>query len=220
MSRFIDLHTHNIVPSDQQTLSIFALMVSSGAQVPTGGLFSAAIHPYAMAGFDITWIDRLAYIVSHERCVAIGETGLDMRQEYRATEKQQRAVFEEHIFLAEKLHLPLIIHAVKATPDVLRQMEKVTVPFVFHGFAGNVEVARQIIARGGMVSLGEKITRNGELAARVEAIDLSRILLETDDGDTPIQEIYEALAAIKNVSLEEIKTQIEMNFHTIFPSIL
>lgn len=195
------------------------MVCHSTAELPSE-LFAAGVHPYSLSGFDITWIDRLGQIVRQKNCIAIGETGLDFRSEYQPSAKQQLAVMDEHIFLAQKLNKPLIIHCVKALPQVLNKLKGITVPFVFHGFTGSADAAHQIIEHGGLVSLGEKITHDTELQERVRQIELTKILLETDDNNTPIQEIYTALATIKNIEQESLKNQIEENFKRIFPTAL
>lgn len=220
MNRFIDIHTHNPAPARADLVQIEAVMVTASTATPPEGLFSAAIHPYSMAGFDITWIDRLQQIAASGRCVAIGETGLDMRQEYAATEKQQRAVLDEHLFLASKLQKPLIIHAVKARDEVLRRLDSVTVPVVFHGFAGTAQAAAQITERGHYISLGHKITHDEALIERARQFDRSKLLLETDDHDSTIQQVYRATAAALGVEIQELQRIVEHNFCTIFPHII
>ncbi|MEG0602814.1 MAG: TatD family hydrolase, partial [Mucinivorans sp.] len=216
LSRFIDIHTHNLAPHSADLTQILAVMVTSCATIPVADYFSAAIHPYSLSGFDITWLDELAHVVRQKNCIAIGETGLDWRSEYQTTQKQQHAIFDEHIFLANKLHLPLIIHSVKATRPVLAHLAHKQTPFVFHGYTGSLASANEIIDSGGMLSFGAKIIQDNQLQERVREIDNSKILLETDESNTAIQDIYAALAAIKSMTIEELKIQIEINFSNLF----
>lgn len=150
------------------------------------------------------------------RCIALGETGLDMRHEYSPSAKQQIASFEEHIFLSNKLHKPLIIHSVKSLSQSLTKLQRATEPFVFHGFTGSTDAAQRIVERGGYISIGHKIVRDKALAERIAVVDLEQILMETDDNDVSIEDVYAALAQAKKMDIEELKTQITQNFNRVF----
>lgn len=191
-------------------------MVSKITQVPDRGLFSAAIHPYNASQMEVAWLDRLREVAMDTRCIALGETGLDLRQEYSSSNKQQIASFEEHIFLSNKLHKPLIIHAVKSLSQSLAKLHRASEPFIFHGFTGSTDAAQRIVERGGYISLGHKIVRDKALAERIAVVDLEQILMETDDNDVPIEDVYAALAHAKNMDIEEIKIQITQNFNRVF----
>lgn len=220
MSQFINIHTHRPSLDTDGSLQILSVMVTGRAETPRSGLFSAAIHPYSAHSAESAWLDRLAQVVRQERCVAIGETGLDLRDEYARSIKQQNAIFEEHVFLSNKLCKPLIIHSVRALKPTLKILEKAHQPFIIHGFAGGQEGAKDILEAGGYISLGEKIIRDEALAQRVADLPHDRLLLETDDNLTPIEDIYEALSKIKRIDIQRIKQIIETNFRTIFPNII
>ena len=210
MSRFFDIHTHKPERPD----SIYALTVASSTEVPASGLFSAGIHPYSMPQFDMSWVDRLGETARHPRCVALGETGLDLRAEHLPTAKQQIAVFDEHLFLAKKLGKPLVVHSVRALPQVLQRIKEV--PFVVHGFVGSEEAFGQIRAAGGSVSLGEKLLHDAALRERAARFDPAGVLLETDDSAATIESIYAAWAEVQQIDPERINEQIERNVQGLF----
>lgn len=210
MNQFYDIHTHQT----NRAHSIYALQVGVSTEPPAEGLFSVGVHPYTLPQFNMSWIDRLGELARHPRCVAVGETGLDFRAEYMGTAKQQLAVFDEHIFLAQKLQKPLIIHSVRALPQTLARLRDVA--FVVHGFVGSVDDFDQIAAAGGWVSLGEKLTRDPALCDRVAQFDPMRVVLETDDSTTPIQAVYAAWSAARG---QEMNAQVAQNVHTLFPTL-
>ena len=82
--------------------------------------FSVGVHPYDLDSFDGLDFEEF---VSHEKCVAIGECGLDYfrlegSDEEKELEKQkQRKVFVAQIELAKKYKKPLIIHIRDASRD-------------------------------------------------------------------------------------------------------
>jgi TatD DNase family protein len=75
-------------------------------------------HPNEATGFDDTDLAELEALASHERCVAIGETGLDYYRDHAPREDQRRA-FEAQIDLARAVGKPLVIHTRAAEDDTL-----------------------------------------------------------------------------------------------------
>jgi len=82
--------------------------------------FAIGIHPYDLEGFDGLDFDKY---VGHEKCVAIGECGLDYfrlegsDEEKEATKKHQKMVFSAQVRLAKKYKKPLIVHIRDASHD-------------------------------------------------------------------------------------------------------
>ena len=66
-------------------------------------------HPNEATGFDDADLAELEALAAHERCVAIGETGLDFYRDRTPPADQQRA-FEAQIELARETGKPLVIH--------------------------------------------------------------------------------------------------------------
>src|SRR5450759_5655628 len=48
-------------------------------------------HPNSATGFDDADLAELEALASHEKCIAIGETGLDYYRDYATAEDQRRA---------------------------------------------------------------------------------------------------------------------------------
>ncbi|QSZ41775.1 YchF/TatD family DNA exonuclease [Sulfurimonas aquatica] len=82
--------------------------------------FAVGIHPYDMEQFDLLDFDKY---VHHEKCVAVGECGLDYfrlegsDEEKSAEKKEQKRVFAAQIELAKKYKKPLIVHVRDASRD-------------------------------------------------------------------------------------------------------
>lgn len=82
--------------------------------------FAIGVHPYDIENFDLTLFEKY---VGHEKCVAIGECGLDyFRLEGSEEEKQkekeaQAKVFVTQIAFAKKHKKPLIVHIRNASHD-------------------------------------------------------------------------------------------------------
>ena len=148
------------------------------------GVFAAVgIHPNdAMEATPpvLAVIDRLA---AEERCVAIGETGLDYYREH-TTPRQQTESFRAHIEMAKRHDRTLVIHCREAWQDCLDLLELEGAPerVVMHCYSGDPEVTSRCAAAGWFMSFAGNVTfRNAQAlrdAATEAPIDL--LLTETD----------------------------------------
>ena len=75
-------------------------------------------HPNAAHGFDDADLAELRALAAHERCAAIGETGLDYFRDRAPREDQERA-FRAQIELARETGKPLVIHTRAAEDDTI-----------------------------------------------------------------------------------------------------
>src|SRR5262245_41851807 len=71
---------------------------------------SVGRHPNEASGFDESAAAEIARLASHEKVVAIGETGLDFYRD-TAAQRDQRRAFDAQIEIAVDLALPIVIHA-------------------------------------------------------------------------------------------------------------
>ena len=155
----------------------------------------------------------LITLLKENKIVAIGETGLDRL--HADTYELQLEVFEQHILLSEEYKKPLIIHCVKAIPDVLRLHKKhqPQQTWIIHGFNGNTDEIRQLTQRGICLSVGESIFYpNRKITKHLSSIPLEYLFLETDTSEKTIQQIYAKAAELLNLPLERLKQQIFSNF--------
>ncbi len=82
--------------------------------------FAAGVHPYNIDGYDEKILK--AYL-KDERCIAVGECGLDYfrlpdyKKEKEENKKRQKDIFAKQIRLAIEVNKPLIIHIRDANED-------------------------------------------------------------------------------------------------------
>ena len=85
--------------------------------------FAIGVHPYDMEDFNEEDFEKYA---NHEKCVAIGECGMDYyrlegsSEENEAEKTAQERVFRRQIQLAKKYKKPLIVHIRDASGDSKR----------------------------------------------------------------------------------------------------
>lgn len=176
---------------------------------------------------DISNLEKL--ICSNKKIVGIGEIGLDYHYGKEDILIQQE-VFRKQLSLAEKLHLPVVIHSRDATNDTINILKEYKVTGVIHCFSGSLETANIYISMGYKLGIGGVVTfKNTNLVNVIDNISLDNIVLETDSpylapvpyrGKTNsskyIPIIAEKLASIKNVSLDKVSEITLKNTYNIF----
>jgi len=210
---FINIHTHseNISDGGVAIQSLFHDQV-----VPGTGSYSIGLHPWHIEWTNIENVMfQLETIVQTENVVAIGETGLDRA---RSTPMElQTMVLRRHIALAEKVQKPLVIHCVRAYPELIGDLKNVTVPVIIHGFRGNVQTVEQLVSHGFYISFGAALLESNEkLEAALKAVPLNQLFLETDEAENSIEDIYRAAAKILVCDVDELSQSLESNYRTVF----
>lgn len=70
---------------------------------------------------------------------------------------QQEELFRAQLELAERRGLPVVLHCVRAFEPVMKELERHHLrAVIFHGFIGSPQQARRALARGCMLSFGER----------------------------------------------------------------
>lgn len=210
---FINIHTHQTTRSSGwhvQNLHKDFENTSSLFQ------YSAGLHPWYLN--EKTWSHDFNLLESaHKKkeLIAVGECGLDRKCD--TPFKLQEEVFIRHIELANQLAKPLIIHCVRAYPDTLKLLKdyRIHVPVIFHGFQSNEFIAKQILDYGYYLSFGAGLL-NPSCETVFNKISLQSIFLETDDQEINIEEIYKQACCIKQIPLENLQFQIQINTKKVF----
>jgi TatD DNase family protein len=139
-------------------------------------------HPNAARGFDDADLAELRALAAHERCLAIGETGLDFYRDGAPRADQQRA-FSAQIALAGETGKPLVIHTRAAADETLAQLaaEAQGVSVVMHCFS-IPERLEECLERGYAISFAGNVTYKSavDLAEAARQVPDERLLVETD----------------------------------------
>ncbi len=145
---------------------------------------SAGIHPTETGSYESldSALAELEVMLSHPRCVAVGEIGLDYH--YPETDREaQFELFEAQLELARKLGLPVVIHSRDACGDTFDILKKHSgEKIMLHCYSGSAEMARQYAEMGFSFSFGGVLTFKNSVKPKesVAAVPRDRILLETD----------------------------------------
>lgn len=175
--------------------------------------FSAGVHPNEIEEGLEEKLDWLKEISKHENCVAIGECGLDGI--INTDEKLQQYAFEKQIEIANHLQKPMIIHCVRRFSEIIHFQKKTKVPMIIHGFNKKETIGRDLLNHQFLLSFGKSILQNVPLQEFLKSLPDDRFFIETDNSEFNIEEIYQKVAEIKNLNIEEIKLIIEKNLQKL-----
>ena len=173
-------------------------------------------------------LERFEQIVREVRPDMIGEIGLDYYS-HPHTKEYQKEFFIAQLKLAAELDLPVDIHSRKAAADTLAILKQIPARGIIHSYSGSVEMAALYMKLGYFISCGASVLfPNAKKPAQVIAsIPLERLLIETDAPyQSPVRDhrhepedvvnIYRAVSALRQISMEELEAAAEANFDRIF----
>lgn len=144
---------------------------------------AAAFHPSETKGWEDGWAAPIDNLLSEERVVAVGESGLDHHWDTSFNDDQEKA-FRAHIELAKRHSKPLVIHTRASVGAALAVLEDVGAPAssVFHCWSGAAEEMRRALDLGAHISFAGNISfkKSEELRSVVAEVPDDRLLIETD----------------------------------------
>lgn len=188
-------------------------------------------HPNLATGFDAADLAELRALAAHERCVAIGETGLDHYRD-RAPHEDQRRAFEAQIELARELGKPLVIHTRAAEDETLELLADLAwdLRVIMHCFS-MPERLDECLARDWWISFAGNVTypSAAALAQAATRVPEHRLLLETDapylspqplrgKPNEPANVVHTArfVAELRGVPYEALAAAVERNAAEVF----
>ncbi|MBO5098376.1 MAG: TatD family hydrolase [Agathobacter sp.] len=199
---------------------------------------AVGVHPSEIAELDEGFFDWMREQASWEKTVAIGEIGLDYYWDKEPeVQERQRYWFGRQIELARETGLPIIVHSRDAAADTMQVMKEhhaEEIPGVIHCYSYSKEMALEFIKMGYYIGVGGVVTfKNAKkLIETVEAIPLTRILLETDcpymapepyrgkrNSSLYLPYVVERIAQIKGVTPEEVERVTENNARILFSKV-
>lgn len=175
----------------RRVITIATTAASSAACVELAGRHamlagSVGIQPNLVAEAAANAWDEVVRLVTADRVVAVGETGLDRHWDYTPFPKQED-YFARHLELARKHRLAVVIHCREAEADVVRMLRADferhgPVKGVMHSFTGDAFTAEACLAMGLFISFAGMVTYKNAQALRDVAVKvpLDRLLVETD----------------------------------------
>ena len=180
---------------------------------------------------SLAYLDVLAEQSRFEKCMAIGEIGLDYYYDDNAPRDIQKIIFEQQLALAKDLNLPVVIHSRDAAQDTIDLLKKYQPKGIVHCFSGSAEMAKEVVKMGMYVGFTGVITfKNARRAIEAAGeVPLNRLLIETDCpymapepfrgkrcDSTMIERMAMKLAEVKGISPQEMADITCENAFTVY----
>lgn len=198
--------------------------------------FCAGFHPSELKKYNEGDLEKIRTLCQHEKCVAVGEIGLDYHFEDNPSPEKQRELFERQLILADELALPVVIHSRDAAQETLtflqERKELLKRGGLMHCYSYSPEMTADFLALGCSFSFGGPSTfKNAKKVWEcVQRIPATHLLSETDcpyltpvpfRGTFPnepknVKYVVDNMAVLRNENVEELKKQIFANAKSLF----
>jgi len=189
------------------------------------------LHPYFLEKHkdsDLAVLEEM--LCRFKQIVAVGEIGLDATI---GDLERQSYFLEQQIDLANRFHLPVVLHSRNTHNLLLKILKRKPVLHggLLHGFSGSVEQARAFWSKGIYLGVGGVISyeRARKTRRAFSQIPLASVVLETDSPDMPlcgnqggrntplnIPLVYNAFCALRTESEADIYRQLWLNVVNLF----
>jgi len=194
------------------------------AEAHAGVLAALGVDPHRAGTPDAGRVGELRDLLAHARVVAVGETGLDGHHG-ADTLREQRALFDAQLALADDLRLPVVIHSRAASEETVRALAPFGGTVVLHCFS-EPALLEPALERGYYASFAGNVTypKAGALREAAARIPADRILAETDSPylapqpvrgrpNEPANVVHTlaALAAVRGEAVPELEARIDEN---------
>ena len=198
--------------------------------------FCAGFHPSELGKFKDGDLEKIKRLCAHEKCVAVGEIGLDYHFDDNPEKPFQKQIFLEQLALANEVGLPVVIHSRDAAQDTLELLkenqELLKCGGLMHCYSYSPEMAELFLSLGLCFSFGGPCTfkNSKKVWESVQRIPATAILSETDcpyltpvpfRGTFPnepkhIPFVVEKLAQLKETDKDSMRGQILQNAKKLF----
>jgi TatD DNase family protein len=244
---FIDVHCHMDSLEDvaaavkKAKQARVEMMVTQGTQIKSNNsalelgkkfpeiLVALGLYPIHAIAMSEREIDSVVSDIkkNKKRIVAIGEVGLDLKEDTEQFDKQQRA-FQKMIDLSLEFDKPIIVHSRKAELQAIEQLEKSgTKRVLMHCFSGKLSLVKRIVENKWFLSIPTSVKNSEHFQKVIEMTPIEQLLCETDTPylhpdrlfpNEPANVVvsYEMIAKIKKLKLEDVEKQLEANFKKLF----
>ena len=198
--------------------------------------FAVGIHPYDIDQYHEKILEKH---ISHPKCIAVGECGLDYfrlpknEEEKAKNIKKQKEIFISQVIFAKKVKKPLIIHIRESSIDakkILEDYDAKEVGGVLHCYNAD-ENLLSLAKHNFYFGIGGVVTfKNAkQLLSVLDKIPKDKLLIETDapyltphpfrgKRNEPLytKHIVAKISQILNLSSDEIENITSKNAHKLF----
>jgi len=191
---------------------------------------SLGIYPGDVNDVDEETIKKYEERFLDDKCVAIGEIGLDYYWQ-KDNKERQKEIFIRQLSKAQELNKPVIIHSRNAIQDTYDILKQFNCNVVMHCYSDSAEMAKEFVKIGCYISISGTVTwKNAKEPLEViKVVPLDRLLIETDcpyltpmpnrgKRNEPANVIYTGtkIAEELGIDIDDFKKQINENYMSLF----
>ncbi len=190
---------------------------------------TSGIHPHEAKFWNDELFAKVKDLSTSEKCIAIGELGLDYFYDHSVKEEQIKCIRDQLQYSVE-IGKPVVVHTRDAETDTKEELTthseawhsrhgKEKSPGVIHCFTASQDFAEFALAAGYYISFSGIITfkKADELREVVKVVPMDRLLVETDspylapiphrgkqNHPAYVKHVAEKVAEIKDVPFSEV----------------
>ena len=179
-------------------------------------------------------LEKIGFLASNKKVIAIGEIGLDYYWDKdEDVKKQQREYFIKQIQIANELNLPVSIHCRDAIEECLQILKENPVKRggIMHCYAGSLEMTKDFIKLGFLIGLGGTVTFKNSVRPKEVAANVPNdfYVLETDapyltphpyrgkeNHSKYLYLVRDQIADLRDETREEVEKDTTNNFRRVF----
>jgi len=215
--KYIDIHTHQETQMDDR-VGVLNIYPDKTLELKSDAFYSMGLHPWFIPEKGVgKLLDIVDDFAKKPEVIAIGECGLDKLS--NTPLDVQQFVFEKQVEIAEKVQKPLIIHCVRSFNELaqIKTLTNSTVEWIVHGFNSNLQIADMLLRHALYLSFGKALLNPESNASKLlPQLEDEEYMLETDDSNTRIDEVYKAAAELLNMDIDILKLSMQTNFINCF----
>lgn len=198
--------------------------------------FTAGFHPSELDKYQHGDLEKLRVLCQHEKCIAVGEIGLDYHFDDNPSKETQREFFVKQMELADGLDLPIVVHSRDAAQETLALLQSHRALLkkggLMHCYSYSAEMLTEFMELGFRFSFGGPSTfKNAKKVQEcVQRIPATHILSETDcpyltpvpyRGVFPnepknVKYVVENMAVLRKENEKELQERILENAKALF----
>jgi len=177
------------------------------------------VHPWNLKNIEGQEVEKTLDLACRSK--GIGEVGLDKRYGKKSLE-EQISVFKIFCEAASEKNLPMNVHALDTWRECLNIVTSYNVKNVlFHWYTGPLNLLEDIASQGYYISINPAIIIQAKHRAILEKAEVDILLTESDGpymyrgmdlNPLKIRDLLRTMAAMKEISLEDLEKVIEENF--------
>jgi TatD DNase family protein len=219
---------------------------SSRAALKLGERFDAifvgvGVHPTESETWTDASLEELRTLADSQKCIAIGEIGLDYYWNKTSPDNQKR-LLQQQLDLASEKELPAILHNRESDNDLSdlicewqRGLDQESAlaerPGVLHSFSGSPDMAEKILAHNFFIGITGPVTfkKADQLRDIVKQTPLDKLLVETDspflspepyrgkqNQPAHVRYVADKIAEVKGMQPEEFYQHSTQNAQRLF----